>query len=84
MGSVRVVVVDVVDDEAFELPLVPDDCSVEKLTAQGPDPALGECVRDGCADWGLEDLDAFGLVDLMAVIPAKNTSRLVTSMKNNR
>ena len=48
MGAVGVVVVDVVDDEVFELSLVPDDGAVEELAAQGPDPALGERV----GDWG--------------------------------
>ena len=46
MGPVFVVVPDVVDDESFELVLVPDDGAVEELSAQGADPAFGECVRD--------------------------------------
>lgn len=48
-GAVRpvaVVVVDVVDDEAFELGLVPDDGSVEEFAAEGADPAFGEAVGD--------------------------------------
>ncbi len=40
MGSVLVVVIDVVDDEALKLVLVPDDGAVEELAAQGPDPAF--------------------------------------------
>ena len=47
---------DVVDDESFELSAVPDDGVVEELSAQGADPAFGECVRDGRADRGLDDL----------------------------
>jgi hypothetical protein len=33
MGSVLVVVPDVVDDESFELVLVPDDGAIEELAA---------------------------------------------------
>ncbi len=47
MGAVGVVVVDVVDDESFELVLVPDDGAVEELAAQGPDPAFGEALATG-------------------------------------
>lgn len=61
MGSVSVVVVDVVGDELFELLLVPDNGSVKELAAQGPDPAFGERVRD----WGFEDVEAFGSEDLV-------------------
>ena len=60
-----VVVLDVVDDKAFELSLVPDDGAVEELAAQGPDPALRERVRDRCADRRLEDLHLFGSEDLV-------------------
>ena len=60
MGPVDVVAVDVVEDEPFELVLVPDDGSVEALSSQGPDPALGERVRNRCSDWGFEDVEAFG------------------------
>ena len=65
MGPVRVVVVDVVDDEPFELPLVPDDGAVEELASKGADPAFGECVRHGGAHRRLEDLHAFGSEDLV-------------------
>jgi hypothetical protein len=60
VGPVGVVVVDVVDDEAFELTLVPDDGAVEELAAQGSDPAFSECVRHRGPNRCLEDLEAFG------------------------
>jgi hypothetical protein len=124
VGPVDVVVLDVVDDEAFELVPVPDDGAVEKFAAQGIDPAFSEGVRDRGSDRGFEDLEAFGSEDLiervgeladaisdqcpcagelaawrrnrlraawvvqasvgLGVTPAKNTSRVVTSMKNSR
>ena len=65
MGPVGVVVVDVVDDESFDLTLVPDDGPVEELTAQRADPAFREGVRDGGADWALEDHHSFGSEDLV-------------------
>jgi hypothetical protein len=46
VGSVSVVVIDVVNDEPFELSLVPDDGAVEELAAQGADPAFGVRVGD--------------------------------------
>jgi hypothetical protein len=45
LGSVRVVLVDVVDNETFELVLVPDDVAVEEL-ADGCYPAFSERVGD--------------------------------------
>ena len=60
-----VVVVDVVDDEPFELPLVPDDGAVEELASKGADPAFGERVRHGSAHRRLEDLHTFGSEDLV-------------------
>ena len=60
-----VVVGDVVDDEAFELFLVPDDGPVEEFTADRANPSFSECVGywrlNGCA----EDLDSFGSKDLV-------------------
>jgi hypothetical protein len=44
--SVSVVVVEVVDDEPFELTLVPDDGPVEEFTAHRAGPAFSEGVRD--------------------------------------
>ena len=65
MGSVGVVVLDVVDDQAFELLLVPDDGAVEELSSDRSDPAFGERVGDWGADGCLEDLEAFGSEDLV-------------------
>ncbi len=62
-----VVVGDVVDDEAFELTVVPDDGAVEQLTSQGADPSFSESVRCRCSDGGAEDPEAFGAEDLEAV-----------------
>ena len=59
---------DVVEDEAFELALVPDDGPVEQLAAQSPDPSLGEGVGHGGTDWGLEDLEAVGSEDLVEAV----------------
>ena len=50
MGPVSVVVVEVVDGEAFKLTSVPDDGAVEKLPAHGADPALSERVGRGRTD----------------------------------
>ena len=51
----RVVVVDIVDDEPVELVTVPDDGLVKKLSAQGADPTFGERVGhgDGQFQWSL-------------------------------
>ena len=57
--------VDVVDDEAFELSLVQDDGAVEQLAAQSADPAFSESVRDWGADGCHEDLEALGSEDLV-------------------
>jgi hypothetical protein len=50
MGSVSVVVGDVVNNEPFELMLVPDDGAVEEFSAGGPNPSFGECVGHWGAD----------------------------------
>ena len=42
---VGVVLLDVVEHEAFERALVPDDGAVEQLAAQGADPPFRERVR---------------------------------------
>jgi len=52
---VGVEVVDVVNNEPFELVLVPDE-----LSADGSDPSFGECVGYRRADRCLEALEAFG------------------------
>jgi hypothetical protein len=62
---VGVVMLDVVDHEAFELMLVPDDGAVEELAAQGSDPAFSEGVRYRGPNRCLEDLEAFSCEDLV-------------------
>ncbi len=69
-----VVVADVVDDEAFELSLVPDDGAVEQLSSQGCDPAFSESVRDRGADRALEDLEALGSEDLVEGVKAASSA----------
>lgn len=65
MGPVRVVLIDVVDDEAFELALVPDDRATEELAAQGRAPSFREGVGHRSTDWWLDYLQAFGSEDLI-------------------
>ncbi len=65
MGSVLVVMLDLIVHETFELVLVPDDCVVEEFSADRSDPSFGEGVGHGCADGGLEDLEALGSKDLV-------------------
>ena len=57
--------IDVVDDEPVELPLVPDDGAVEELASQGAQPAFGERIRHRSAHRRLEDLHSFGSEDLV-------------------
>ena len=64
-GSVCVAVIDVVDDEAFELLAIPDDRAVDKLASQGADPALSEAAGDRCSDRRFEALHAFGGEDFV-------------------
>ncbi len=68
MGSVCVVVGDVVGDDLFELSAVPDDVAVEDFAAETADPAFSERVRDWGPDWGLEDFEAFGSEDLVKAV----------------
>ncbi|MGZ0217423.1 MAG: hypothetical protein ACKVIY_00135 [Acidimicrobiales bacterium] len=65
MGSVAVVVLDVIDNELRYLVLVPDDRPVEQLTADRSDPAFSEGFGDRTADRRLEDLEVFGAEDLV-------------------
>ncbi len=60
MGPVFVVVLDVVDDEAFELSLVPDDGAIEELAADRSDPSFSERVGHRSPDGCLEGLEAVG------------------------
>ena len=57
--------VDVVDNEPFELVLVPDDGAVEEFAADGADPPFGERIRYWCAHRRLEDLDPVAAEDLV-------------------
>ena len=68
MGSVSVVMVDVIDGEPFEVLPVPDDGPVEEFTAKRADPTLGERIRDWGPDRSLEDLEAFGQEDLIEAV----------------
>ena len=72
-----VVVVDVVDNESFELVLVPDDGSVEKVASDRSDPALSEGVRDWCSNGCFEDGEFFGSEDLI-----ERANELATSIAN--
>jgi hypothetical protein len=65
MGSVGVVVVDVVDDQSFELTLVPDDGPVEKLATQGADPTFRVRVGDRGPHRTPDDLDVVAAEDLI-------------------
>ena len=60
-----VVVLDVVEDEAFELAFVPDDGSVEEFASQGSDPSFSEGVGYGGSDRCLKDVESFGSEDLV-------------------
>jgi len=79
VGSVSVGVVDVVDDEPFELTAVPDDRPVEQFTAQRADPALSERIRDRSPDRRLEDLEALCPEDLV-----KAVDELATTVAHQR
>ena len=65
MGPVLAVVGDVVDDESFELSLVPDDGAVEQLASDRSDLTLSEGVGDRRTDGSAEYLEAFGSKDLV-------------------
>ena len=65
VGSVFVVVGDVVGDDAFELPAVPDEAAVEQFAADGSDPALAERVRHRRPHGSAEDLEVFAAEDLV-------------------
>ena len=65
VGSVRVVVLDVLAQELFELAAVPDQGAVEELAAHGADPAFRVRVRDRCAWWRADDGRAVAAEDLV-------------------
>ena len=48
VGTVAVVVLDVLDEQCSELVLVQDDRAVEKFVAECADPSFGVGVRLGC------------------------------------
>ena len=68
VGSVLVVVRDVVGDEAFELLAVPDDGAVEEFAADRADPAFSERVGHWRAHGCAEDFEAFGSEDLVEAV----------------
>ena len=74
MGSVFVVVGDVVGDEAFELMPVPDDRPVQQLTTKRTDPTLSERIRDRGPHRGLENLESFGSEDLVKAVDELTTT----------
>ena len=51
MGAVAVVVVDVLENQGSEPPLVPDDGAVKQLVTQCADPPFGVRVRTGSPWW---------------------------------
>ena len=55
VGSVGVVVLDVVGQELFELRAVPDEGPVAEFSAYGVDPSFRVGVCDWCAWWGADD-----------------------------
>ncbi len=63
VGPVLVVVLDVAEDDPFELSAVPHEIAVQELPAQRADPSFGERVGDWGAHRGLEDLDLLALRD---------------------
>ena len=70
---------DVVDDESFELVLVPDDGSVEEFAADGADPTFRERVGHGCRDGRPKDLESFGPEGLV-----DGSDELATPITNQR
>ncbi len=74
-----VVVVDVVDDEALELSLVPDDGAVEEFSSDRADPSLSEGIRYGNPHWCLEDLETLGSEHFV-----KCVDELAASIANQR
>ena len=60
VGSVLVVAADVIDDEPFELALVPDDGPIKELSADRSDPASAKRAGYRSPVRGLEGPEAFG------------------------
>ncbi len=61
VGALGVVVLEVVGDDAFEVPLAGDECPVEAFAADRLHEAFGVGVRGGRSDRGEDDADAVGL-----------------------
>lgn len=57
VGPMRVVVLDVLGEESFELAAVPDDGAIQRFVARCPDSPLGERVRLGCSRRDLDHRD---------------------------
>jgi hypothetical protein len=77
VGTVGVVVLDVVDDELLQLVLVPDDGAVEELAADRSDPSFSERIGHRTADGCREDLEALGAEDLV-----EGVDELATAIAN--
>jgi hypothetical protein len=78
VGSMPVVVLDVLAQELFELPVVPDQGAVEEPPANGADPAFRVRVRDRRAWWRADDcrlVAAEDLVERGEVWPARSRIR---------
>ena len=65
MGTMPVVVHQVLGQNLLEVAAAEDEKSVEALSADGPHEALGEGVRPWGLDWGLNDPDAFSAEHLV-------------------
>ena len=65
MGSVGVVVLEVVAEQCAEVAGAEDDGAVEEFAADGADPSFGVAVRDGRVGRGADDGGAFGAEDFV-------------------
>jgi hypothetical protein len=68
VGPAAVVVIYIVDNESFEVSLVPDDGAVEQFSSDGSDPAFSEGVGQRSSCWCAQDLEAFGSEDLVEAV----------------
>ena len=60
MGTVRVVVLDVLGEHGLQMAAAEDEHPVEALAPDGADHALTDGVGPGCPDRALDDPDALG------------------------
>lgn len=65
VGPVRVVVLDVLAQELFQLLAIPYEGAIEELAAHGANPAFRIRIRDRGARWCADDRRAFGSEDLV-------------------